>query len=1107
MIDDFGDLDFIANPTWAGDDSLFKVNAAAQLQSKATPGTSKDICLVTESGMIHGCEWSFWVRFNLSPSTQNFCRYYLVSNQANLKSPLNGYYVQLGGSTGNTDSISLYKQAGTVRTPIIMGRPSTVSKTNNVVRIRVLRDSSGNWQLFSDTTGKRNYAPEGTCHDETFTVSAFTGFYVKFTSGNVAGYYLDDVYVGGVRVDTVPPKLIGAEALSSRKLRVVFSEDMDAATALNAPNFEIDGGATQADSIMFDAGDHATLAVTVQERFGNGSYHTIRFSGLQDLAGNVMRDTLVAVVYFVPGISDVLISELMPDPSPPHGLPDAEYVELYNHSRFPVSLAGWQITDGTSHGVIPSTVLQPDSMVVLCSVANAPIMSPFCNAIGLAGFPSLNNDADNISLLDGTGQKIDEVCYDLSWYHDITKQEGGWSLELANPFALCKQDDNWHASSDATGGTPGRINTGFINSPETTAPKIKDVAYSDSTVIRIVFDEKMDSLSLTTANITGVNIQRRLVQGRKNDTLQLLTDPMEPNREYVIMLEGVKDCMLNAAKTAAHFLFVPIKKAKQNDIIITEIYPDPKQGNLLPPVEWIELYNRSDHVCWLKNWTIRDLVTTARIPDAAIYPDSFILLCNASDAVALSAYGHACGAPGFPSLNNTEEQLLLSDENGFVIHSVSYKSDWYHNSFKAMEGGWSLEMIDPGNPCGSGDNWKASTDRSGGTPGRINSAYGMNADKKQPYLKRIYPVDTASVVLYFNETLDSGSIVSGATFQPAAFTPVDFSFWTRSLDQLLIHLHDSLEVIKNYEVFVTGIRDCAGNEVVADPTVFGLPVPADSNDIVISEVLFNPKNDGVDFVELFNKSGKYIDLRYYQLANTDDANAVRSISPFGADGWLIKPYDYMVITSDQSLLARDHFIKNPMNVIERADMPSYNDDKGSVVLTNMQGDRLDEFDYDEKMHFPLLDDREGVSLERLDVARPTNERTNWTSASTGCGYATPTFRNSQQQNSVHSSASLSIEPAVFSPDGDGYNDVVNFSYHFSKPGYMGRLQVYDASGRLVRTLHPSEMLGNDGVYTWNGTTDAGSLAPMGIYIVYFEVFNLQGDAESYIKTVVVAMKL
>jgi hypothetical protein len=145
VIDKFTDGNIAADPIWIGDDSLFHVNEAFQLQSKGS--IAKDISLSTASSTING-EWNFWCRFNLSPSTSNFMRVYLMSDTNNLKGQVNGYYVQLGGVIGSTDSIILYKQKGNTRTRIIGGRAGTVNRSNNTVRVKILRNASGDWHYF-----------------------------------------------------------------------------------------------------------------------------------------------------------------------------------------------------------------------------------------------------------------------------------------------------------------------------------------------------------------------------------------------------------------------------------------------------------------------------------------------------------------------------------------------------------------------------------------------------------------------------------------------------------------------------------------------------------------------------------------------------------------------------------------------------------------------------------------------------------------------------------------------------------------------------------------------------------------------------------------------
>ena len=50
---------------------------------------------------------------------------------------------------------------------------------------------------------------------------------------------------------------------------------------------------------------------------------------------------------------------------------------------------------------------------------------------------------------------------------------------------------------------------------------------------------------------------------------------------------------------------------------------------------------------------------------------------------------------------------------------------------------------------------------------------------------------------------------------------------------------------------------------------------------------------------------------------------------------------------------------------------------------------LDAFSYDKDMHFELINDAEGVSLERIDQNAETNNAFNWHSAAETVGWGTP----------------------------------------------------------------------------------------------------------------------
>ena len=44
---------------------------------------------------------------------------------------------------------------------------------------------------------------------------------------------------------------------------------------------------------------------------------------------------------------------------------------------------------------------------------------------------------------------------------------------------------------------------------------------------------------------------------------------------------------------------------------------------------------------------------------------------------------------------------------------------------------------------------------------------------------------------------------------------------------------------------------------------------------------------------------------------------------------------------------------------------------------------------------------------------------------------------------------MTIEPAIFSPDNDGFEDVLTVAYRFEQAGFVGSMSVFDIAGRLV----------------------------------------------------------
>lgn len=565
------------------------------------------------------------------------------------------------------------------------------------------------------------------------------------------------------------------------------------------------------------------------------------------------------------------------------------------------------------------------------------------------------------------------------------------------------------------------------------------------------------------------------------------------------------------------FLFVMLQtglfsfaQVNRNDVIIDEIMTDPSPVIGLPEAEFAELKNTSARPVNLNGWKFSDATGTATISQNFILqPDSFVIICSTGSRALFAAFGNALAVTGFPSLDNTSELLSLRSTDGKLIHALQYNKSWYRNDVKS-EGGWTLEMIDTRNACSSAANWKASVSDKGGTPGRKNSVDAVNTDVTSPTLLRSYAADSATISLFFDEPLDSFGAVAVQKYfvsdgvgipQKAVVMPPLFS-------QVLIYTNNTLQRNKIYSVTIRQISDCSGNATLGTNTVkTGLAVTADTFDVVINELLFNPKPGGVDYLEIYNRSNKIINVKDLYIANRSATNAISNLRQVSTENRLIFPDEYLVITEDALLVQRQYTVKNQLAFAEVSTMPSYPDEKGTVILLNSAGKVIDELSYDEKWHFRLIDNNEGVALERIDYSKPTQNAGNWHSASTSAGYGTPTYQNSQFKADVQAEGSVTVIPAVFSPDNDGFNDFTTIYYKFPEPGYVCNITLFNAQGIPVRTLTQNALCGITGYFRWDGLDERGHRLNMGIYVVLIEVFNLNGNTKRFKKAVALAGKL
>lgn len=547
---------------------------------------------------------------------------------------------------------------------------------------------------------------------------------------------------------------------------------------------------------------------------------------------------------------------------------------------------------------------------------------------------------------------------------------------------------------------------------------------------------------------------------------------------------------------------------KRFDVIIDEILADPNPVVGLPDAEFVELKNTSGKSINLDGWRLTSSSTGSKPFSSYTLPaDSFVIITAAGNINLYANFGKVLGINSFPSLNNNGTALSLMSKEQIAVHSVSYNNTWFQNDVKS-NGGYSLEMIDTHNPCTGANNWKASTEIKGGTPGIINSIDGNNPDNIAPALVRAAAIDSVHVIATFSEPVDSAkaAIAANYSISDGVGPPVAAVTISPAFNKALVTLATPLITGKVYTITANNITDCSGNEIHAVKTVrAGLPSVLDSFDIVINEMLFNPKPGAIDYVEIYNRSNKIFNLKDLYAANRSAANAISSMHQLTEEDILIFPGDFFVISENGALVKQNYTAKNPGNFIDVA-MPSLPNEDGVVVLLNAQRQVIDELHYSAKWHNTLIDNDEGISLERIDYNKPTQNQENWASAASTAGFGTPSYQNSQSRSDLSVKAAVTVTPKTFSPDNDGFEDFTTINFRMSELGYVANINIFDAAGRPVKALAKNATLALEGSFKWDGLNDRFNKVPAGIYVIYTEIFNHKGKKKSFKNTVIAASK-
>lgn len=539
-------------------------------------------------------------------------------------------------------------------------------------------------------------------------------------------------------------------------------------------------------------------------------------------------------------------------------------------------------------------------------------------------------------------------------------------------------------------------------------------------------------------------------------------------------------------------------------VVIHEIMADPTPVIGLPNTEYIELRNTTQQPINLLRWKIDNGSTTSTISSPYILePDSIVLLCARTQLVGFSDIKNVIGLTSFPSINNDGDLITLKNAEGKSIHAIAFETSWYNNTIKA-NGGWSLEMIDALQPC-SLNNWSASINTKGGTPGQKNSIMNKLKNIEVPLLLQSTALDATTLVLQFNMPLDSQSLSN-----ISHYTISDDNISIRSANPMpplfnatTLNLNSKLDSNRIYTINANNIQWCDRKNSISASIKTGLPKYPEKGDVVFNELLFAPEPGGSDFIEIINTSKAIINAKHLKLSNRNADGTINPTTHTYENNFNLFPFEPIVFTTDSTYIIKKWSNIKKDRLLLMKSTPSMPDDDGNLLLLNYSGSIIDELQYDKYMHHPLLRNKEGVSLEKINYEISSSQKDNWHSASASANYATPTNINSQYKNQDESKNWIQIDQNVIHPDNNGQHDFLQINYQFDEPGTLLTVYLFNQQGEKLITILNNLLCGKNGQFNWNGMNNQNNYLTTGIYILVADAFHLNGKRKRYKKVIAI----
>ena len=663
-----------------------------------------------------------------------------------------------------------------------------------------------------------------------------------------------------------------------------------------------------------------------------------------------------------------------------------EFVEIFNPSETDsLNMEGWTIRDRSSTDALIDSgfgLKIPPLSYGLIMEGDYPILSGIYNLIIPENTILIKVDdssignglsvSDSLYLQDSTGQIMETVGWE-DWAQD------GFALERLR-YHLGNNPLNWAQSLDSL-GTPGLVNSVL---PDSIDFAVFDLTLSPSVIVteatttllgQVVNDGLNTNEPEIIVYVDGTYYTNEFPGNiAELDTVEfeLEIGPFESGYHTILVSLNTEGDINISNNLDSVVLGV---RYEFRTFVLNEFIPQPISG--LP--EFVEIVNMSSDTVDLKNWRITDSNEGLNygLGFVSIAMDEYVVIAADSTLVDSVPNGVPYLTPdgGFPTLNNSGDEIRIFDPFNTLIDSLFYSSTW------GIDQGISLEKYYTNDSSHIQGNWAPSISLSGFTIGAPNAVTPAIINgtllSKNIYYSPSIPSETDEVTMYV-PILNSGtSIFSGM---------VKVFFNNVMINQAAINsgnIGDTVLVDISIGTFNSGFNEMSLSLIVENDEnendntgLDTLKIRYPFGTILINEFMSAPNNDQSEFVELF--AFRNLDMVEWSISDNHlDPVLLNTIS--------VSSGDFIVVLSDSNMM---DILDGNAHLFFPFNFPSLNNSGDGIYLFDHTESIIDSLNYD--TDWPLTSER---STEKIRQSYTSNGLSNWLLADENISM-TPGTRNS-----------------------------------------------------------------------------------------------------------------